>query len=117
MGTGPVGEIRTHSRRHLRPLRLPIAARPEILVGEEGFEPSLFALRATGFTDRRNTAIVAALPCAERESNPQKGVFEAPVSASCTIGANKKGHLLGVAFSSNYFLELRYTPPPICRLR
>ena len=53
----------------------------------------------------------------ERESNPQEGVFEAPVSASCTIGANKKGHLLRGGLSSNYFLELPYTPPPICRLR
>ena len=62
-------------------------------MGEEGFEPSLFCPRATGFTDRRNTAVVAALPCAERDSNPQKDVFETSVSACCTIGANKKGHL------------------------
>ena len=48
----------------------------------------------------------------ERESNPQEGVFEAPVSASCTIGANKKGHLLRGGLLEQLFsrITLHATP-------
>src|SRR5208282_2837551 len=103
MGTGPVGEIRTHSRRLLRPLRLPVAARPEILVGEEGFEPSLFA---QGLPVLRTGATPPSLPLSRAprgNRTPRKEFLRLPCLPVAPSAPIKKATFLGVAFSSNFF--------------